>query len=266
MFRISLVLAVGISLVCLAMFPGYANGDIPQPLVYWPFDGDAKDAAGNHDLTLVGGSFVNGKHGQALSFNGTGGHAVSSEDPHYMSGLEAITIAVWIKSNEILSDRAFMSGEGPDGGEALGIQVLDLRYDANRGGEPNAMKHKIYTTESSNDPWFAASAEVQTTDWQHIAVTWNGSGPNEIKMYLDGEEHDFPATQSGENWGGALREYTALKVGIGEERTGWNGLIDDVVIYDSVLSQEEIQLIMRESITSVDASGKLATVWGQMKS
>ena len=266
MFRISLTLAIGISFLCLVMFPSYVNGDITQPLVYWPFDGDTTDAVGNHDLTLESGKFVEGKYGQALSLDGSGEHAVSSEKPDYISGLEAITIAVWIKSNEVLSDRAFVSGEGPNGGESQGIQVLDLRYDADRGGDPNAMKHKIYTTESGNDPWFAAGAEVQTTDWQHITVTWDGSGPDGVKLYIDGAETDLPAKQGGENWGGALREYDALKVGIGEKKKGWNGLIDDLVIYDSALSQEEIQKVMAGSFTSVDANGKLSTVWGQIKS
>ena len=265
MFKISFALTITISLLCLVMFPGYVNGNGAQPLAYWPFDGNAEDAVGDNDMTLTGGEFVAGKYGQALSLNGTGEHAVSSESPHYMSGLEGLTIAMWIKSNELLSDRAFMSGEGPVGGESGGIQVMDLRYDADRGGQPNAMKHKLYTTESGDDPWFATDGEVQSTDWQHITVTWDGSGPDGVKLYIDGVEDGLPAKQGGENWAGALREYDALKIGIGEKKKGWNGLIDDVIIYSVALSLEEIQEVMQGNITSVDARGKLATAWGQIK-
>ena len=263
MFKILLASVISILLLCLVMFPGYVNGDISQPLAYWPFDGNAEDVVGGHHMTLVGGKFEKGKYDQALSLNGSAEHAVNSEKPNFMSGLEALTVAMWIKANNLTVDRAFMSGEGPEGGEKLGIQVLDLRYDADRGGQPNAMKHKIYTTVSGNDPWFATNGDVQSTDWQHIAVTWEGGG-GDIKMYIDGVEYD--ALEKAGNWQGALREFDALKIGIGEKQQGWDGLIDDVVIYNNVLSKEEIQTVMAGNFTSVDASGKLATVWGQIKS
>jgi len=44
---------------------------------------------------------------------------VDADAGYYLNGLDAVTIAVWIKSNEVNSDRGFIIGEEPDGGDNL---------------------------------------------------------------------------------------------------------------------------------------------------
>ncbi|SVE35501.1 uncharacterized protein METZ01_LOCUS488355, partial [marine metagenome] len=79
----------------------------PQNLVaYWPMDdGDgviAKDALGRFDGSLVGGAtWVSGRFGQALNFNGTDGY-VSTQATGQLLGIdgkEARTISFWVKAD-----------------------------------------------------------------------------------------------------------------------------------------------------------------------
>ena len=82
------------------------------------------------------------------------------------------------------------------------------------------------------------SSDVQTESWQHFALTW--SSGNELALYIDGEldtpTFNSPATK------GKLTDATKLVIGKGEKDQGrsWNGLIDDVRIYDRVLDDAEI--------------------------
>ena len=81
-------------------------------------------------------------------------------------------------------------------------------------------------------------------------------------MYLDGEVD------------GRINPYiegTGEVVAIGTGYSGrfFNGLIDEVAIFNVVLTQDDIKSIMAggllASSTAVSPSGKLATVWGVIK-
>ena len=65
---------------------------------------------------------------------------------------------------------------------------------------------------------------------------------------------------------GKLTDATKLVIGKGEKDQGrsWSGLIDDVRIYDRVLDDGEIA-DLAAGVLAVEASGKLATVWGHLK-
>ena len=45
----------------------------------------------------------------------------------------------------------------------------------------------------------------------------------------------------------------------------FNGVIDEIVIYDRALTEDEIQQDMEGAIIGVELAGKLATAWGNLK-
>src|SRR3972149_11340288 len=62
-----------ISLVVALALAGNAAGEVSRTGLVgeWHFDGDAKDTSGNgNDGTIYGATFVDGKFGKALSFDG----------------------------------------------------------------------------------------------------------------------------------------------------------------------------------------------------
>ena len=236
-------------------------------LGYWPLDeADGKtaaDSSGNGNDGSIKGNGVSwkpngGKLGGAAEFDG-GGDAIEDDNgADYINGLTAITVSVWVKSAETNSDRGFIDGRDPGGDDT----VLSLRYDAAgfEAGGKDLIKAGITTTggiqrlETSND--------VQTKSWQHFALTW--SSGNELALYIDGEL-DTPTFNSPETKG-KLTDATKLVIGKGEKDQGrsWNGLIDDVRIYDRVLDDDEIA-DLAAGVLAIEASGKLTTAWGRLK-
>ena len=50
-----------------------------------------------------------------------------------------------------------------------------------------------------------------------------------------------------------------------EDKRFFNGIIDEVAVFNKALSQAEIQTAMKGDILAVNASGKLFTTWGRLK-
>jgi hypothetical protein len=132
------------------------------------------------------------------------------------------------------TDSGFIIFADPSGNDQQ-----DIRYDADGGeGDINLIKYGIEFTSGNEED--ESSSNTQTTDWQHIAVTTaSGAG---LKLYINGvldipEEDDASET-------GVIVDCTTLIVGKGGKdegaNDGWDGLIDDVRIYDHVLSEVEI--------------------------
>ena len=234
-----------LSYAILAMFLCVSTGGA-DPIVIWTFDEGAGnvvlDKSGNgHDGVINGalweaGGF-NGK-GFALSFEG-GTTVEDATGGDYLNGLSATTVAIWIKSNETGSDRGFLTGVPPAGQD----RVFTMRYDsagASYGGT-NLIKMGIQST--GGDQQIESSSNLQTTEWQHVAMTWEDGG--EIRFYVNGVEDEVSGRNTPNNTG-TTSEITSLIIGKGgkDASNGWNGLIDEVRIFDTALTAEEIQAVM----------------------
>jgi len=256
----SLFLSLITLFFCLVILPDIADSDIRHPLVHWALDGDGKDSVGKNDLSIEGGTFENGKYGLALSLDGSGGHAVDDDGGDYINGLDAMTVAMWIKSNQVKTDTGFFIGNAPDGAD----KHLCLRYDVSgaNGGGTNVIKTGVMTGQGKTT--LESSNEVQTTEWQHVAMVW--SSGQQLTLYLDSKEDTPTANEPAID--GVLFGFSKVIVGKGAKDTGgggWDGLIDDVYIYAKALSADEIVEIKEGDVLSVDVGGKLATLWGRMK-
>jgi len=245
--------------LCLMMLAYSAMAGVRDPLVHWALDGDGADSVGSNDLSIEGGDFEAGKYGQALSLDGSGAHAVDDDGGDYVNGLDAITIAMWVKSNQTSTDKGFFVGNDPNGED----KWLCIRYDVagSNGGGANVIKAGVIT--DAGKTTLESSADIQITEWQHVAMVW--STDEQLKLYIDGVEDAPTANEAA--IGSSISGFTKLIVGKGAKDTsgGWDGLIDDVYIYPEALSAAEIAEVMTGKALSVDASGKLATLWGQVK-
>ncbi|MHC4676497.1 MAG: LamG domain-containing protein, partial [Planctomycetota bacterium] len=155
----------------------------------------------------------------------------------YINGLEAVTVAMWIKSEEFDTDRGFFTTRDPV--DPNGKQCLGIRYDADGYSENCVIKYYVMTTEDKG--LYESPGEVQTTGWQHVVITW-GTTSGRSELYLDGlfQELSRRETESGagEPLGGTLDNAAMVRVGISYKNLGWNGLVDEVRIYDKVLSRK----------------------------
>ncbi|TKJ39198.1 MAG: hypothetical protein CEE38_00125 [Planctomycetes bacterium B3_Pla] len=237
-------------LVSLALVLGAAGSASAELILHWAFDdgagSTAVDRSGNgYNGTLEGDpKWVAGKIGGALDFGGDGDHVINTTAGSAIEGLSALTVALWIKSDVIGTDSGFIIFEDPQGRD-----TRNIRYDQDMGGGLlNGVKYGVCVNPGdTDDDEDESPPDVQTTEWQHIAVTWiSGAGafPAGVNLYIDGvlqtPSTDEPSAE------GVLTDYDRVMVGKGgkDANGGWDGLIDDVRIYDEAMSAERIQGIM----------------------
>ena len=222
----------------------YGNLDADL-LAWWTFDVNneivANDlTANNRDLTVNGAQWVPaGRIGGAYRFDGSAGDFLVNENPEsFINGLGAFTFAAWIKADSIGTDRGLYYLRDPNGNDEYGF-----RHDAalqSQSNRPNGFRGGISTT-GGTQRWESV-ANVQTTEWQHVAVTW-ASG-QDIRMYLDGVPVATGWRDSTRS--GTIRSCERLIIGRGthDQNASWQGLIDDVRIYGSALSQARITTLI----------------------
>ena len=237
-------------------------------LIYLPFDDgsgqDASDKSGNGNAAkLVDGAKWkpnDGKIGGAVELDGAGAAVEDAKGGDYINGLEAFTMALWVKASEIPTDKGLIHGVDPDGGD----HTFTLRYDAKGWKVPAAVSLiKGGITTSGGGQSYEGSDDTQTTDWQHLAFTW--SSGNQLELYIDGELDTPQFNEVARK--GKIQGASKLVIGKGAKDnngTSWNGLIDDVRIYNRVLDAAEIETLA-SGVLAVEADRKLATTWAHLK-
>ncbi|MHC4641611.1 MAG: LamG domain-containing protein [Planctomycetota bacterium] len=204
---------------------------------WWKFDGNASDSSPfqHHGSEIGNPKYMAGIHGQALALRGEGDHVLVSDAGAHLNGLDALTVCLWVKSNLTGTDKGFIIFEEPKGSDNR-----NMRYDAagGMGGGKNIIKVGI--TSADGHQLLESSGDVQTTEWQHLAMTW--SSGDTVKLYVNGVEDWVEAAKAG-----SLVGYTKLIIGKGGKDIGgdgsWDGLIDDVRIYSYSLSEAEVKTL-----------------------
>lgn len=207
---------------------------------HWSFDvaeGDTVyDATGSNNAFIHDGAIIepNGVIGGAIQFNGDSEGVLVENGSDLINGLETFTIALWVKSNEIYTDKGFIFPKTPNGND----EIFSIRYDAkgSDGAGTNVIKAGITTTKGKQT--YESASDVQTTEWQHIVLTWrSGRG---LALYINGVL-DQPTFNSNATEG-KLKNIKKFLIGRGakDENGSWDGLIDDVRLYNRVLSPSEI--------------------------
>ncbi len=204
------------------------------------------DFSGNSNSFICSGgscptSGASGYHDTAVNFDGVDDNLLDDDGENYINGLTEFTVAMWIKSNETNSDRGFFITKDPDEQD----NVLAIRYDQSgiNGGCTNCIKTGITvdTGSGTQEQQLESSSNVQTTGWQHIALTWRSGEP--LKLYINGDLDIPSANYSGV--AGFITGATRVFVGRGAKDSAgtaaWNGSIDDVGIWSRELSEGEIR-------------------------
>ena len=237
----------------------------PDTLVgVWKFDegkgNTTKDSSGNgNDGTLTNKpKWVDGKFGKALEFDGSSFVDMGNDDSLQFHG--DVTIVVWVKPENVGGGRQNIVCKSY-GGEGCLTQETDGRlsfYWGDCGG--------------NCQPYVEVRRPVPGTfvddEWIHVAETRNVK-KREYKMYKDGE------VASEDKWlkcgahpcGDSSPSGLNLLIGSGYAGK-YRGIIDDVAIFNVVLSQDEIQSIMEDGLEeafAVSANDKLTTTWAVLK-
>jgi hypothetical protein len=186
-----------------------------------------------------------GVMGSDIAWLPTGGHTVGALDCDglndeiidtlaggYLNGLSAITVSVWVKSHIVDQDRGILySCTATDFDSNLGI-----RYDKDGafGGGTKGIKASLRAT--SGYTQIESTINVQSKVWQHLALVWQSG--SSLKLYIDGVLNT-PRYNSGPV-SGVTTGVTKLTLGCGAMRKFWDGLLDDLRIYNRALGPSEI--------------------------
>jgi prepilin-type N-terminal cleavage/methylation domain-containing protein len=188
---------------------------------YWSFDEgsgvSASDISENgHGATLHNGAaWVEGKIGSAVSFDGSNDWVELAGD-FGISG--SMTISLWFNTPSKTTNRYFLDDRNP------GSWWFIKNYTGGACGE-------IAGNICFEGRVMAADSDWNVDEWTHLVVSENSSG---AKMYINGALVD---TGSGDN----TSITTNLRIGTRYTNSGYfNGVIDEVRLYDRVLSDSEI--------------------------
>jgi len=224
-YLVSFVLALGIVLTSTA------NAADPNLMGWWKFDGDALDSSGNERHGTLNGSptFGPGVYGEALEFDGD--DYVSIDGYKGVLGTHAFSITAWVKTTNTAI------GQIVHWGTHSGGQRVEFRINSNR------------LRISHGDGNVQGNTDLTDGEWYHVAVTVidNATASSgDVTFYVDGQDDTMESTDP-DGWD--IVANATLDVTIGWRPTQQDrpfiGPIDDVRIYDRVLTQEEIQAIMQ---------------------
>ena len=230
--------------------------DIEKGLVaYWDFNetkGEiASDSSGNgHDGTLLGDPqwTKDGYFGGGLEFDQAGDEV--NVPFHEDLNQETFTICAWANVEP---------------GSANHRAVVSNR------DEPPTAGHIFYAepgntwqfwTGDGATPWVAIQGPaVNLGEWDHLAGVYaDGKQKFYVNGKLVGERDSNPNFNS--------RQEFLIGAGANERANHeylFKGIIDEVRLYNRVLNEKEIAAVMESDSLAVEASGKLAVTWGQLK-
>ncbi len=231
---------------------------------YWSFEGgDVADMVGDNNGTIQGDpQIVPGRIGDALKFDGQG-------DSVTFPGVGVPT------GNSPMSWSAWFKREVTDGGAVQYIATYGFPHCCGRffgigtrGGD------MVFMTQWGGG-FDVFGPVVSLGDWHHVVAVYNGSQNDTI--YLNGEMvtsadldgvPDLVDTNAG-----AIGSNPGIHPGPHETADGkpgdpgefFEGLIDDVGLYNRALSADEVAQNFLATV-AVERAGKLTSTWADIKS
>jgi len=239
---LALLLGLGAWLAALGLS---ATGGMAPPLglvSWWAAEGNCRDEFGTNSGTLENGAaFAAGLVGKAFSFNGINSYVKVPKAPSLDVGGQ-FTIDFWMKpapSNSMTSLQGLVTSDfyGISIGSPWYAPWGIIAYLSTDGGASF-----VHSSEGNG-----GGAVVSPDQWHHIAASYDGS---ELQLYVDGQPWGKPVLHTGAispMLGGSF-----VAIGSEDGRTSggdgirgryFNGLIDEVDIFDRALSASEIQAI-----------------------
>jgi len=185
----------------------------------------------NHGSLEDNPQWSEGFDGVGLEFDGTNSVALSGTDT---IGSDIGSVSLWIKTTQAGVGMIFYgtasSGDGFGDQDELHVNMMaDGRIQ--------------FYIEGGDTDVNIQGAAVNDDTWHHITATWDINA--DAKLYVDGSNPvSVPHTANSFTLSGAIR----LGQPASRQRF-YDGLIDDVRVYNYVLSPDDIALIMRGDVT-----------------
>jgi len=207
--------------------------------------------AGNDGVIEGGPGLVNGVFGRAIDFNGSDEYIIIEDSPSLE--LQYLTMAAWVYLRSYPEDARILTQEvDGDPYSTYSIMMSGAGYT----------KFEFRISLDNSRKRIPSIADVPTEEWTHVAATYDGE---KAVTYINGEV-EVEQPQSGV----LMTTDNPLYIGASQFWTPrfFDGLMDDVVLFNVALDQDQIEELMDQGISgvfAVSSQGKLVTTWARLK-
>jgi hypothetical protein len=237
MKRTMSVILVGLLIICsylgLLTLSGNTHAQGSDIVATWHFDEGSgtvvSDSSGNgYDGAVHGATWTTGISGGALDFDGLDDY-VGIVNSSSLDNLNALTFEAWIYPRINAHWHVISKGTGSKRLYSEAYQsTLDLT------GRVRYQPTHAYATSIDNT--------VTLNSWQHVVMTWSTTDDT-LRVFLNGEEVSYSSLSAGV---GTIEDDSSHPYTIGARSdlaAGclFNGIIDEVRIYNRALSAQEIK-------------------------
>ena len=221
-------------------FSSHVVGQLGDNLIsYWTFDEGsgttARDSWGTNNGTVNGATWTSsGVIRGALSFDGSNQYvSLPAVSGSLNININPVTLEAWIKPNSVAGSSKEIVGRGTAASNGYGINLNGNKINLGLHGGGN----------------FNSAAVLTTGNWYHIVGVIKGANS---KIYINGVADINTGTINVVN--------SALNGSIGASSVGvtyfFNGIIDEVRIYNAALTAQEIQQRYAESASRHGLAGE----------
>jgi hypothetical protein len=227
-------------LTCLVLTCLMASAAHAELIAYWPMDEgegtSVQDATGNWPAEITGDvAWVPGYQGSALEFPG-GQNYVNCGNVQYDG---TMSLSYWCFNSTKSFERSIGQHSGnytADPGWAV------YSRDEGEGG----VWFRVHGADNAwNGGDIIIADNVSKTEWYHLTFTFDGPS-RELKGYLNSELKAEKICEDGRAVTPNTNDLRFGHIGTGSPFTG---MLDEVALFDHVLSEVEIQTIMAKGIT-----------------
>ncbi len=212
----------------------YLTGYYPPqgPVAYYPFNGNANDESGNGNNGAVsgGGTFTTDRFGNPNSaFSSTTTSYIDIPESVSLDLQSAFTLSAWFKMEQVTHAYSALISKDYSTGYSIGI-------DSGGSGvcpAPSGVVRNMRIMVANQNTYFNSDFSCNT--WYHVAVTYDDN-TNQAQLYVNGSLVDTQTVTASPN----INSYS---LGIGRDMRFLDkfvGVIDDVRIYNRVLTSDEI--------------------------
>ena len=199
-----------------------------------------------NDGEIVGTvKWVDGKYGKALEFKESG----EVKAPYIPLNDKSFSVCLWVKPALSGADQ----------------QCVFTQTQANATN--TSLHFRIYSNGTIRMGFYANDLDAPSAavkdEWMHICFWLDVKGKSR-KIYVNGEQVAEDAGKAGIAFKGTSGN--TMVGSWGNTGQKFNGVIDEIQVWDRALSEDEIKESMKDlTIAPVDTLGKLTTIWGNLK-
>jgi hypothetical protein len=244
------------SVFCLLTFlaspSSFANSLEDSLVVHYPFNEgvgpEALDAA-NHNSSGVlqnGVTWAPGRHGNALQFGLQADGHVILPNPCSRLNPEYITASAWVNPDVVGNKNYYIVSKGRDCCDNPGQGGYNLWVGSN-----GRLKASIWLASTQTSVSVQSDTPIEAGEWAHAAFTFNGV---QLALYINGANVGSVAVAVDV----IQPSDKPLTIGVLSHASynyyGFDGLIDDVRVYNKALTEAELQTVIGEADVDPGAS------------